>query len=317
MSPFTLGTRNLLERQLYQFLSATYKTLPNHLLFSSLRLGGNGHRLSSEKSTPQVCMKNRPFQLRKRWLSFSSSLAMIGLPDSKRTPWMDFNSNPADVIEKHMLNRGCRIWGLVIYRCTYKSDADWEELMSRLLYKVRSPLEEYYDGLDILDSFRPTVMDDRTRFDGATPDNIRDHFNEWAPMASETEQGISSTDFGYDFIARYRFCIMVDEEALRSVLAIPRQDLDGDNRTGFVMLVNSRHFKERASIEESNEKIEDDDCEPLYGCTWEDVGWMKVWKLNRIKSNITCCQYVQIHSIQAPAKAQDSNRNALRLRIAY
>ncbi|PYI36130.1 hypothetical protein BP00DRAFT_421872 [Aspergillus indologenus CBS 114.80] len=202
---------------------------------------------------------------------------MIGLPDSKRTPWMDFNSNPADVIEKHMLNRGCRIWGLVIYRCTYKSDADWEEFMSRLLYKVRSPLEEYYDGLDMLDSFRPTVMDDRMRFDGATPDHIRDYFNEWAPMASETEQGILSTDFGYGFIARYRFCIMVDEEALRSVLAIPRQDLDGDNRTGFVILVNGRHLEERASIEASDEKIEDDDCEPLYGCTWEDVGWMKVY----------------------------------------
>ncbi|RAK81188.1 uncharacterized protein BO72DRAFT_444735 [Aspergillus fijiensis CBS 313.89] len=189
---------------------------------------------------------------------------------------MPFNSNPADVIEKHMLKRGCRTWGLVIYRCTYKSDADWEEFMSRLLYQVRSPLEEYYDGLDILDSFRPTVMDDPTRFDGATPDAIREHFNEWAPAACESEQGILPTDVGHRCIARYGLCIMVDEEALRSVLAIPREDLDGSNRTGFVILVHRRHLEARASIDESDEKIEDDDCEPLYGCTWEDVGWMKV-----------------------------------------
>ncbi|KKK16818.1 hypothetical protein ARAM_005493 [Aspergillus rambellii] len=98
----------------------------------------------------------------------SPSLAMSGYEDSKRTPWMSFDSNPADVIENNMLTWGYRTWGLVIYRCTYKSDADWEEFMSRLLYQVRSTLE-VYDGLDMLDSFRPTVMGDKTRFDGATP----------------------------------------------------------------------------------------------------------------------------------------------------
>jgi hypothetical protein len=73
-----------------------------------------------------------------------------------------------------MLGDGFRSWGDVVYRCTYKSDSDWEEFMRRFLFHVRRTLEDY-DGLNMLDSFMPTtVIDDKPRFDGVTPAIVRD-----------------------------------------------------------------------------------------------------------------------------------------------
>lgn len=128
----------------------------------------------------------------------------------------------------------------------------------------------------MLDSFVPTVMEDKTLFDGVTPYTVRDHFNEWASTACEAEQGVPFTRAQWSETARYGLCIMVDEEALRSVLGIPLQKLDAYNKTGFVILVNGRQEAERRGEEESDEPIEDDDFEPLHGCRLEDVGWMKV-----------------------------------------
>jgi hypothetical protein len=87
--------------------------------------------------------------------------------------------------------------------------------MSRFLHQVRTTLG-IHDGLDMLDSFVPTVMDDKTRFDGVTPYTVRDHFNEWAYTACEAEQGVPFTRAQLSKTARYGLCIMVDEEALRS-----------------------------------------------------------------------------------------------------
>lgn len=220
-------------------------------------------------------MKKKTLQLPSRLLSSTLPRTSLGPQDSKRTPWWPLRWNDADLIEKNMHDLGFQTWGIVIYRCTYKSDSDWEEFLSRFLHKVRTSLESC-DGLDLLDSFRPTVMDDKTQFDGVTPNSVRDHFNRWSATACEAEQGVPLTDYRWHSAARYGLCIMVDEESLRSVLDIPLESLDEWNNSGFVILVNGRHEVDRASIEESDEKIEDDDYEPLHGCTYEDVGWMKV-----------------------------------------
>ncbi|KAL1853846.1 hypothetical protein Plec18167_007167 [Paecilomyces lecythidis] len=209
-------------------------------------------------------------------MSLSSSAARN--LESKRTPSMPFCHNEADVIEKNMLNDGFRSWGLVTYRCTYKSDSDWEEFMRRFLYRIKKTLESY-DGLDMLDSFVPPVMDDEIRFDGVTPSIVRDYFNQWAHTACEIEQGISFDHAQRAAAARYKFCIMVDEEALQSVLDIPLEDINGYNKTGFVILVNGRWKPEFLSEKELEGYISpppENNFEPVKGCTLEDVGWMKV-----------------------------------------
>ncbi|KAJ5123981.1 uncharacterized protein N7515_007806 [Penicillium bovifimosum] len=198
--------------------------------------------------------------------------------DSKRTPSIPFYHNEADVIEKNMLDDGFRTWGLVIYRCTYKSDSDWKEFMRRFLYHVRDTLE-YYDGLDMLDSFVPTVMDDKTRFDGVTPSIVRDYFNQWARTTCETEQGVPFDRAQWANTARYKFCIMVDEEALQSVLDISPEDVVRYNDTGFVVLVNGRwepRFLGEEELGGYTSPPQENNFEPVQGCTLEDVGWMKV-----------------------------------------
>ncbi|KAL4755872.1 uncharacterized protein BDW70DRAFT_167344 [Aspergillus foveolatus] len=169
----------------------------------------------------------------------------MAIEDSKRTPWLPFAFNEADVIERNMQDDGFQCWGITIYRTTYESDSDWEEFLRRFLRRVRKTLA-YYDGLNMGDSFWPT---------------IRDAFKEWAVTACVTEQGVTYERAEWAFTARCRLCIMVDEEALRSVLDTPVEELNN------LMILDPCELLEGE---------EDDTYEPLYSCTMEDVGWMKV-----------------------------------------
>ncbi|CAG8403738.1 unnamed protein product [Penicillium salamii] len=205
---------------------------------------------------------------------FSSTSATKVIEDSKRTPWRPMCENMADLIERNMETDGFRYWGITMYRTTYKSDADWAKFLDRFMGSVRTELESY-DGLDMLDPFRPVVMEDG-RFDGATPDQIRDAFKEWARGACETEHGVPYDRAESAFSARYRLYIMVDEEALQSVLDIPTEDLEEYNATGFVILINGRWPPDWDPEELAAGGGLDDGHEPVYGCTLDEVGWMKV-----------------------------------------
>ncbi|KAE8383973.1 hypothetical protein BDV23DRAFT_177414 [Aspergillus alliaceus] len=188
---------------------------------------------------------------------------------------MDTFLNQADELERLLQKNGFKIWGFVIYRCTYQSDSDWEKFMARFLHHVTKSLE-FYNGLDLLDSFAPTVFEDRS-FNGVSTAFLRKHFQEWAVTAPEKEQGVDNTCFPES--GRYRFFIMVDQEALESVLGAP--DLEDSNKYGFVRLVNG--FWEPQELDEDelaaygvSSQSELKQYEPVEGCTLEDVGWMKV-----------------------------------------
>lgn len=195
---------------------------------------------------------------------------------SKRTPDLCTCHNIADYIEKLREEDGFRSWGFVLYRCTYKSDSDWEEFMSRFLWHVKAILEDY-NGLDLLDSFAPTVLEDKSLFDGATTSVVREYFKQWRIIASQQEQGIPFQRTEWAESGRYKFCLMVNEEALQSVLNAP--PLDRSNETGFVILINGSWVPEVLDEEELaayDSPPPDDDYDPLEGCTLRDVGWMKV-----------------------------------------
>lgn len=150
--------------------------------------------------------------------------------------------------------------------------------MRRFLSHVRQTLE-IHDGLDMLDSFVPTVIDDKKRLDGVPPSIVRDYFNQWARIACETEQGVPFDCAMREMAVRYNVCIMVDEEALQSVLDIPLEDVDGYNENGFVILVNGRwepYFLSEEELEGYTSPPQENNFEPVQGCTLEDVGWMKV-----------------------------------------
>lgn len=130
------------------------------------------------------------------------------------------------------------------------------------------------NGLDLLDSFAPTVLED-PRFEGASSFVIRGYFKQWVSTAAFEEQGISAEDAKLGECGRYKFCLMVDEEALQSVL---NYQLDAYEDMGYVILVNGE-WKPEGEPEDKDqyEHWEPEVFDPVDGCTEKDVGCMRVW----------------------------------------
>jgi hypothetical protein len=98
--------------------------------------------------------------------------------------------NTADMIRNQLNEDGHRVWGFVVYRCTYGDDAAWETFLERMHTRIRRYME-YNDGLNLLDKdcFKLTVLEDANKFDGASTQFVREHFKEWRKLAVREEQG--------------------------------------------------------------------------------------------------------------------------------
>jgi hypothetical protein len=119
-----------------------------------------------------------------------------------------------DRLKRELESDGHQTWGLVIYRCTYKSDSDWSEFITRFRAHIVRYLD-FYKALNLLDNFTMTVFEDKS-LDGATPALVRGKFNEWAKTAPQQEQN-AEAGFG----VRYEYCIHVDDDALNSIVHRP------------------------------------------------------------------------------------------------
>ncbi|KAL4971363.1 hypothetical protein BDW66DRAFT_155730 [Aspergillus desertorum] len=183
-------------------------------------------------------------------------------PRSKPTPDLEPSENKADRIEKLLLR-------------TDSAPGAW--------WYTDAYTEATYNGLDLFDSYAPTVLEDED-FDWQLSRPFAAILNDWVVAASEREQGIPRKEAQNAKSPRYNFCIMVDEEALRPVLSIPAPDdpVPGRpmlNKTTYVILANRKWPQYLAEFED--EKLaeisdEDNSQEPIEGCTLEDVGWMKL-----------------------------------------
>jgi len=188
---------------------------------------------------------------------------------SRRTPELSTNLNTADHIERYLQADGHKTWGFVIYRCTYDSDDEWNEFMSRLRYRIRKTLE-YYNGLDLMDSLGLTVIEDSENLDDVEASVVREHFKTWAETAAAREQGVVQDETRAWESQRYLYCIQVDAEVLESVVHWAEAPPAIDARSeGFVKIV-SRYW------EPFGARDRDPPQEPIEGCTEVDVGWMMV-----------------------------------------
>ncbi|KAJ5436236.1 hypothetical protein N7445_007121 [Penicillium cf. griseofulvum] len=199
---------------------------------------------------------------------------------SKRDPTMYSFMNEADLVEKLLKEDGFTIWGFVIFRCTYHNDSDWKNFMARMVGAVSEDLKEY-SGLDLLDTFAPTVLEDPS-FEGATVATLREHFHQWKKSALKEEQGVSE-----DYTptsGRYRFFITVDQEAMESVLNTPLGVFE-EYELGHVRMVNAKWKWTYVPEEDSeDEDISEPEFEPLEGCTEDDVGWMNIrWRIVQLR----------------------------------
>ncbi|KAL6232978.1 hypothetical protein BDW75DRAFT_242440 [Aspergillus navahoensis] len=93
---------------------------------------------------------------------------------SKQTLNAEAALNTADCLEGLIQQDSFSKRGFLVFYCTYESNADWEFFIDHL-YKPATGLPARYNGLDPLDSFAPTVMEDPT-FAGASAAELRAHF---------------------------------------------------------------------------------------------------------------------------------------------
>lgn len=196
---------------------------------------------------------------------------------SKHDPTMDAGRYAADRREKPLDEDGFKKWGFVIYRCTYQNNTDRQNFMDHFVSAAPGYLE-FYNGLDLLDTFTPTVLEDPS-FEGATVATLREHFHQWKKTALKEEQGVSE-----DYTptsGRYRFFITVDQEAMESVLNTPLGGFE-EYELGHVRMVNAEWKWTDVPEEDSEDEdiSEPEEFEPLEGCTEDDVGWMNIrWRI--------------------------------------
>ncbi|KAI6812021.1 hypothetical protein KC340_g12541 [Hortaea werneckii] len=211
-------------------------------------------------------------------------------------------SNTADRIENKLRTDGHLIWGFAIYRCTYRDDVAWKTCLELLNESMRDSMR-FYNGLELLEPerFRLTIFDDKSRFDIAKAQVVRQHFKYWRTSAVHQEQGSQeeiearggSSDFlGYKSSTRYRFCVQIDEAALQSVVSTEsglRIDdawvnlIEGDWDPGAAA---AQREKDRIEHVEEGLDPEDFDEDEVFseidGCTEENVGIMRVRHMDLI-----------------------------------
>jgi hypothetical protein len=131
-----------------------------------------------------------------------------------------------------------------------------------------------HNSLDMLGDFVTTVFEDKSLFDGATTDLVRDHFKEWAKSAPQQEQGRNDILVNH---VRYTYCIQVNDEALESIVRKPDPPDRYDTTWGFVNVIDAKWepYDRFDGEGETREALEDEE-EPIEGCTNLNVGWMRV-----------------------------------------
>lgn len=129
------------------------------------------------------------------------------------------NNNPLSDLDSMLKTAGHETWGWRIYRCTYNSDDDWTEFMKQLKNTFQQMLDDYGATDDQAKQQIWTVVEDRERLENATKSDVRRMFKDWvnSPEAA-AEQPNAKGPLSRVGMARYLYCMHVDEESLRSVL---------------------------------------------------------------------------------------------------
>lgn len=111
-----------------------------------------------------------------------------------------------------------------------------------------------------------TFVSDQSLFDGASRDQLRQHFHAWATEAEKSEQPRVVDGKEYYVASRYQYFIQVDEEVLQATVdADPYNDFD----CGWVNLVRCWDQDLDSNWrEEAREHVDQED---------GDEGWMDCW----------------------------------------
>lgn len=179
-----------------------------------------------------------------------------------------------------------KIWGFVIYRCTYEDEVAWTRFKQIADERALSDLEES-EAPQLLQSLSLKYFDDKEKHDGASKDQVREHFIQWcasdAAKAEHGDAGLENDTMLYSS-PRYSYCVHVDAGSLASVINGPQPPILDDRGVGWVNLIDAAwEIPERETFNDdgNSSDVEIDDPtdegeEPIDGCRLYDVGWMKM-----------------------------------------
>jgi hypothetical protein len=103
----------------------------------------------------------------------------------------------------------------MIYRTVYTSQSDeyWSAAMEKLDRYIHYSINanagdgDPYPERLIHESYRNVVLHNKEKFDRASIEQVREHFNQWRPDSGH-----------FTGLGRYNMCLMVDEKALLSLV---------------------------------------------------------------------------------------------------
>lgn len=183
-------------------------------------------------------------------------------------------------------------WGFSIYRCTFKDNKAWEQMLRLIQGNIRKTLErkdgdESNHSADLLPFHQLIINDDANKFNGATSHDVRDHFNVWVdeqlplvaacpewlqraindhsekPVEWYEDRPLHQPGPEYGFGACYNFALFVDDICLESL----------DHMSRPVVMIMSKQWGS-LTPEESNYEIHPDWHDGTTEMDEEDVGWM-------------------------------------------
>ena len=123
-------------------------------------------------------------------------------------------------------------WGLALYRTAYNDEAAWRRIVTQIKCTVEIRAQGW---VNMLKRHQLVIMDDQSQFDGATIDEVRDHFRWWSlkelkrnwrhpPVPEDVlaRFGCGCDVDEWDFVhgvepARYNYCLVVDDMCLECV----------------------------------------------------------------------------------------------------
>jgi hypothetical protein len=158
--------------------------ITNHLLFRQRvphlhvdHRRPNSTRANNKQDLPHL---SAPLDL---WEKIPSSILARGCP-----------TNTSNDLQQRLDEDGHRVWGFVIYRCTYGDDAAWEECLRRLNLATRISMH-FYEALHLLDDndgngdyrVEETIFQNPAMFDGASTQAVRRHFKARRALAFDEE----------------------------------------------------------------------------------------------------------------------------------
>ncbi|KOS39278.1 hypothetical protein ACN38_g9886 [Penicillium nordicum] len=252
----------------------------NHNIIDSLEMRGFITRLSLAHLLPA-----RPFlsvHSNPRAVSFQSRLGLpkFPLPSTSRR---NFHSSPSlrnewissEAILYELKDRKIEKWGWVFYRTTYKDDEAWDVFKQKVDISVRSiinldPRSEINEAM--FDKLKFIFIEDKAKFDGASKEDLRAHFQEWVAdsFAAENPRADQKLLYGNEPVARYRFFFEIDEDALRSC------DSKGSGHANFVDGFSSSEDRSRNLnlAAQKNPEQPENQVGNIEGCS--DVDWMRM-----------------------------------------